>query len=97
MAVNTLDYESYRSENDAINTCIQNIETELNTANAKLNEATQDASGTWASTDIEDWNSIYSDINTKFSRMQELMKAAGVSTEETSATENAYAGFNSAN
>lgn len=93
MAVNTLDYAQYNAEHQAINTCIQNIEAELNTANTKLNEATADASGQWASTDIDDWNQIYRDINAKFSRLQELMKAAGVSAESTQSTENAYSGF----
>lgn len=93
MAVNKLDYAQYSSEHQAINTCIQNIEAELNTANAKLNEATVDASGQWASTDIDDWNQIYRDINAKFSRLQELMKASGVSAESTQSTESAYSGF----
>lgn len=96
MAVNTLDYGAYNSEHSAINTCINNIETELTTANAKLNEATADASGQWASTDIDDWNQIYSDINAKFDRLQALMQASGVSAEATQATESAYSGFNTA-
>ncbi len=93
MAVNTLDYESYKSEHSAINTCINNIEAELNTANTKLNEATADASGQWASTDVDEWNQIYKDINSKFERLQALMQASGVSAEATQATESAYSGF----
>lgn len=96
MAVNTLDYAQYNAEHSAINSCIENIEAELNAANTKLNEATAEASGTWASTDIDDWNQIYADINAKFSRLQELMKAAGVSAESTQSTESAYSGFSGA-
>ena len=93
MAVNKLDYEQYRTEHSAINTCIQNIESELNAANNNLKNATADASGQWATTDVEDWNRIYSDINVKFQRLQELMKATGVSAESTAATESAYSGL----
>ncbi len=96
MAVDKLNYGQYNSEHSAINTCIGNIEAELTTANTKLQEATADASGTWASTDIDDWNMIYSDINSKFERLQALMKASGVSAEATQTTENAYSGFGSA-
>lgn len=96
MAVNQLDYAQYNSEHSAINTCIGNIEAELTSANAKLQEATAEASGQWATTDVDDWNAIYSDINKKFERLQALMKASGVSAESTQATENAYAGFNRA-
>lgn len=93
MAVNTLDYGQYRSEHSAINTCIQNIENELTVANQNLQNATQDASGTWAATDVEEWNEIYTDIKAKFDRLQALMQASGVSAESTAATESAYAGF----
>ncbi len=97
MAVDKLNYEQYNSEHSAINTCIKNIENELNIANSKLTEATADASGQWASTDIEDWNQIYNDINVKFQRLQDLMQASGVSAESTSSTEAAYSGFQNAN
>jgi len=97
MAVDKLNYEQYKSEHTAINTCISNIENELNVANTKLQEATADASGKWASTDIEDWNQIYNDINVKFQRLQTLMQASGVSAESTSSTEAAYSGFKNTN
>ncbi len=93
MAVDKLNYEQYNAEHSAINTCINNIEAELTTANTNLQNATADASGQWASTDIDDWNRIYSDINAKFARLQELMKASGVSAEATAATESSYSGF----
>lgn len=93
MAVSTLDYAQYNAEHSAINTCIENIEAELTAANTKLNDATAEASGQWATTDIDDWNQIYKDINAKFERLQALMQAAGVSAESTQATESAYSGF----
>ena len=80
MAVNKLDYEQYRTEHSAINTCIQNIENELNVANNNLQNATADASGQWA-------------INVKFQKLQNLMQASGVSAESTAATESAYSGL----
>lgn len=93
MAVNKLDYEQFRAEHSAINTCIQNIEAELNTANNNLQNATADASGQWAAADSEDWNQIYSDINVKFQKLQDLMQKAGVAMSSTEATENAYSGL----
>lgn len=96
MAVDKVNYGSYNSEHSAINTCIGNIDSELASANKYLQEATNDASGNWASTDIDDWNKIYSDINTKFATLQRLMEASGVSVETTETTENAYSGFGSA-
>lgn len=93
MALDKLNYEQFTQEQTAINTCISNIEQELNAANSKLNEATSDASGKWANTDIEDWNRIYGDINTKFARLQELMRAAAAAVQKTESTESAYSGF----
>lgn len=95
MAVSKLDYSQFNSEYSAINTCIENIEEELNTANTKLNDATSEGSGKWASTDIDDWNKIYKDINAKFDRLQALMQAAGVSAESIQSTESTYSGFSS--
>ena len=93
MAVDKLNYAQYQGEHAAIDACIHNIEEELNTANSKLTEATADASGVWASTDIDDWNMIYSDINSKFNRLQELMIAAAAGVTSTSETEQAVSGF----
>ena len=42
MALDKLNYEQFTQEQTAINTCISNIEQELNAANSKLNEATSD-------------------------------------------------------
>ncbi len=95
MALDKLNYEQFTSEQTAINACISSIEQELTAANSKLTDATSDASGRWASTDIEDWNRIYTDINSKFSRLQELMKAAAAAVQKTESTESAYSGFSS--
>lgn len=94
MAVDKLLYEQYDSEHAAINDNIANIEDELSNANKKLNEATESASGKWASADIEEWNQLYADINQKFKRLQDLMAAAKTSVEATSTTDNSYSGFN---
>lgn len=93
MALDKLNYEQFNSEHQAINTCISNIEEELKAANTKLQEATADASGQWANADIEDWNTIYADINAKFERLQVLMQAASASAQATASTESAYSGF----
>ncbi len=93
MALNALDYGQFNTEHAAITTCMDNISAELTAANNALNNATADASGTWAATDIEDWNLIYNDINKKFERMKTLMSAAGASAQSLSSTEQAYSGF----
>lgn len=93
MALDKLNYEQFTQDQSAINNCISNIEQELNGANSKLNDATVDASGRWATTDIDDWNRIYSDINAKFTRLQELMKVAAAAVQKTESTESAYSGF----
>lgn len=93
MAIDKLLYGQYDSEHAAINGNIANIEEQLSIANKSLNDATESASGKWASTDIEEWKQLYADINQKFNRLQDLMAAAKTSVEATSTTDNAYSGF----
>lgn len=97
MAVNALDYAQFDSERAAIDGCIGNIEQELLSVRNHFTNATSDASGRWASTDINDWEELYSEITQKFARLQHLMEEAKGAASRLETTEAAYSGFNNTN
>lgn len=96
MTVLKQDYPQFSSEHNAINTCIGNIENELNVTNTNIETMNANNSGNWIDVDVNDWQNIKNDINSKFEKLQELMAAAGGAVENTSnVVENTYAGLDS--
>lgn len=93
MAIDAINYAQYQSEHTAINTCMSNIEEELNIADRKFEEAIRDGSGTWAETDMADWRQIYAGVHARFNRMQDLMNATGTAVQTTADTEQQVAGL----
>lgn len=93
---NVVNYAVFESERNVINGLISTIENEMNIANTQLNDATVDASGVWATTDIDDWTKIYNDINERLSNLQNLMAKATTAVQNTETTEKSQAGFSAA-